>query len=117
MSNTALGYQATRPIGTNNVFVGLDAGIHATTGHHNTFIGSRAGQTITTGHHNICIGADAGADLSPDSSWAVIIGKVVLSHPAGSWWRKRAITRRQHEALRRWINALINTTLNLPPLD
>ncbi|HBE83699.1 MAG TPA: hypothetical protein PLN05_06705 [Pyrinomonadaceae bacterium] len=46
--------------GTQNVFVGPDAGLNVSSGFNNTFFGSRSGLLNTTGNHNTFIGHGSG---------------------------------------------------------
>ena len=54
--------------GTNNVFVGPNAGPANTTGSHNSFIGSSTGRQNTTGNKNTFLGSNAGYSNSGSSA-------------------------------------------------
>jgi trimeric autotransporter adhesin len=64
--NTAVGYQAGNginpgsSIGTNNVFMGYQAGFRNTSGGGNVLIGAFSGDNISSGSSNIFLGLDAG---------------------------------------------------------
>lgn len=60
--NTFLGYQAglANATGTDNVFVGGNAGKSNTDGSFNLFVGGNAGQANTTGRENLFFGAGSG---------------------------------------------------------
>ncbi|MBT1697833.1 T9SS type A sorting domain-containing protein [Fulvivirgaceae bacterium PWU4] len=61
--NTSIGYQAGDVVtGTNNTFVGHEAGKANTTGFANSFIGFRAGLKNTTGSNNTFFGSSTGME-------------------------------------------------------
>jgi hypothetical protein len=76
LENVFLGYQAgnvTSGLGTNNTYMGHQAGLINTSGKENTFLGYQSGQTNTTGSKNTMIGY--GADVTSAAlSRAVAIG-------------------------------------------
>jgi len=59
--------------GSNNVFVGVDAGKNNAIGD-NTFVGAHAGSTNTTGRHNAFFGADAGR-ANTEGSYNTFMGE------------------------------------------
>lgn len=75
--NTAVGYQAGQGLatstGTNNIFMGFQAGFRVETGSSNVLIGNRAGDNVTTGNVNTFIGQDAG-NLNTTGSFNIGIG-------------------------------------------
>jgi hypothetical protein len=47
--------------GSNNIFLGVEAGLNNTAGYYNSFVGNRAGKLNTTGTHNSFVGFFSGA--------------------------------------------------------
>jgi hypothetical protein len=75
-SNVAIGQEALRGAagssGTNNVAVGLQAGLAVTTGANNVFVGRQAGDSVTTGASNIVIGSGADTAAATTSNSLVV---------------------------------------------
>lgn len=63
--------------GSNNVHVGVSAGVNATTANNNVLVGSRAGRSITTGTQNTLLGTNAGFSATNTS------GNVYIGYNAG----------------------------------
>jgi len=70
--NTALGVGVGTPSGTDNTFIGYNAGNAATTGNSNVLVGSSAGYTLTTGGSNVLVGYNCTVSANADSGCIVI---------------------------------------------
>ena len=57
-----------------NIVIGRNAGVAATTAVGNVFLGTLTGHDITTGDHNIMIGYQAGDEVQTGHSRAILIG-------------------------------------------
>ena len=81
---TSLGYQAGNvTTGTDNTFIGYQAGLLNTTGFDNTAVGSKALDAMTTGQENVAIGVNAlGANVTGAGN--IAIGAAALRLGTGS---------------------------------
>ena len=72
-------------IGTNNTFIGFEAGIARTTGINNTLIGNRAGKATNAGGFNTFIGRSAGTVTTNGIANTAIGTDALFSNQGGSY--------------------------------